>query len=413
MSEHIDGPGPESADGRPEDAGLSVEERFAKLVAEIDGSTVTGKGSKEESARTRQLRSEWSVNPPKPVAWRADGPSTSTTPAASGRGSGRGENWGETYASAQGKQRKRRRVGKPLAVLVVLGLLGAGFYETRGQSHHTAPPLNMSPAGTAAPWAESPSASPSPSYANPDDTYFVGSPALGWPDNEAGFVIPTAKALNGVSKSDVTAGYKLLYKLMAAGNLDATILDGGSTADFTDLLDPSSGVASRLAKDLAHPSYQTDPTALVTRFNPKVTMLLGHTVKVFGTMSESAGSEKDTVDLTANYSFVYAVAPASGDTSARERTVVHRTVRIEVVNRNAGFEGNPDKAWIDDFTVQFANDQCYQYDGYVNPQFTDNGAVPNETGSIDPYATGDLLTQRSAEPSPSSTGPGCMAGGTT
>lgn len=415
MPEDIDPPGAQAAGGRPEDAGLSVEERFAKLVAEIDGSAVTGKGSKEESARTRRLRAEWSVNPPKPVAWRADGPSTSTSPSSAGQaGSGRGENWGQSYASAQGKQRRRKRVGKPIAVIVVLGLLGAGFYATRGQSHRTAPPLNLSPAGTAAPWADaSPSASPSPSYTNPDDAYFAGSPALGWPDNEAGFVIPAAKALNGVSKSDVAAGYHLLYQLMAAGNLDATILDGGSTADFTKLLDPDSGVAARLTKDLAHPSYQTDPTTLVTRFNPKVTTLLGHTVKVTGTMSESVGPQKNTVELTANYSFVYAVAPVSGNTSLHERSVVHRTVKIEVVNRSVGFQGNPDKAWIIGYDVQFANDQCYQYDGYVNPQFTYNGAVPNETGSIDPYATGNLLTERSAEPSPSSTDPGCVAGGTT
>ncbi|WP_034265611.1 hypothetical protein [Actinospica robiniae] len=412
MSDRKDPPGAESEGPGPEDAGLSVDERFARMVAEIDGSAVSGKAAKEESARTRQLRAEWSVNPPKPVAWRADGPSTLTP--SSKAGSARGESWGESYKSVQTKSRRRRRIGKPIALVVVVGLLGAGFYATGKDSHGTVPPLNMSPAGTAAPWADTgPSPSPSPSYADPDDAYFAGSPAIDWKNNEAGFVVPTAKALNGVSKSDVAAGYQLLYKVMAAGNLDATILDGGSTADYTKLLDPASGMAKQLTKDLAHPSYQNDPTDLLTRFNPKTTTLLGHTVKVSGSMSEAAGSHKDAVELTANYSFVYAVAPVSGDTSDHQRVVVHRTVEIEVVNPNAGYEVNPDKAWIDNYHDQFANDQCFQYDGYVNPQFTDNGALPNETGSLDPYATGNLLTQESAEPSPTSTGPGCIAGGTT
>lgn len=412
MPDSIDPPGAESEGAGPEDAGLSVDERFARMVAEIDGSAVTGKAAKEESARTRQLRAEWSVNPPKPVAWRADGPSTLTPSVRAG--SARPESWGDAYDTAKTKTRRRRRLGTPIAVIAVVGLLGAGFYATRGESHRTNPPLNLSPAGTAAPWAETSAApSPSPSYTNPDDAYFAGSPALGWKDNEAGFTVPAAKALNGVGKSDVTAGYQLLYKLMTAGNLDATVLEGGSTADFTKLLDPASGIGTQLTKDLAHPGYKSDPTLLVTRFNPKTTTLLGHTVKVTGSMSEAAGSQKDTVDLTANYSFVYAVAPVSGDTAEHQRVVIHRTVQIEIVNRNAGFEGNPDKAWIDDYSATFGNDQCYQYDGYVNPEFTDNGAVPNETGSLDPYATGNLLTERSAEPSPTSTGPGCMVGGTT
>jgi hypothetical protein len=143
MSGRIDPPGAGAADGESEGAGLSVEEKFAKLVAEFDGSTVSGKGAKEESARTRRLRD-------------------------------------------------------------------------------------------------------------------------------------------------------------------------GSLADFTDLLDPKSSIPAQLAKDMAHPSCQDDPTTLVTRFDPKATVLLGHTVKVSGTMSESVGTQRDTVRLTANYLFVYAVAPAAG-----------------------------------------------------------------------------------------------------
>lgn len=381
----------------PEDAGLSVDEKFARLVAEIgDGGAVRqAPAPKEEAARTRELRSKWSVDPPKAVGWRTDGPST--LPA---------------YPSteAPGEAPRKRRVGRKLIPVVgVVAAVAIVYGYINSTSTSTATPVNATPAGTEQPWAQPSSASPSPSasYANPDDAYFAGTPALGWKDNEAGFSVPKAAEIHGVDSDDVTTGYKLLEKLMEAGNLDATILDGGSTADFSRLLDPKSQASRQLPQWIAHPAYDGDPTLLVSRFNPATTRLLGHTVKVNGSMSASAGPQQGTAYLTANYLFAYAVGPADGDRDAASRVTVHRSIQIEIFNGNE-YRADPDHAFITDMSSYVSNITCYRYDGYIDPGFDGRGAAPNISGVANPYATGNLLTA-SAEPSPTSTEGECQA----
>src|ERR1700722_12151633 len=150
MNDRQDPSGAGSEGREPEDAGLSMDEKFARLVASVDGSTVVGPGAKEEAAKSVRRRAAGSA--------------------------------------------------KVVTGLALVGLIAYGLWPR----HHADVPLNISPAGTAAPWtsAATPeaSSSPSPTFTNPDDQYFVGSPALSWADNEAGFVIPSAAALNGVSR---------------------------------------------------------------------------------------------------------------------------------------------------------------------------------------------------------------------
>lgn len=364
------------------------------MVAGLDDSRVEGGGAKEESARTRRLRAEWAKNPPKAAPWRSDGPS----PFSAGQ-----------ERSRPPKQRRDARgraalSAKILCGLALVGVIGYGFWPRS----HPPVPVNASPAGTSAPWtsAASPaSASPSQTFTDPDDAYFAGSPALSWADNEAGFKLPSASALNGVSKSEIAAGYKLLAHLMEAGNLDAKILNGGSVTDFTRLLDPRSGSAKDLENALAHPSASHDPIDFVTRFNPANTRLLGHTVKVHGTMSAKADKQRHSVLLTADYLFVYAVGPASGDPSRDTRVVMHRTFEIQVVDP-AYFQMTAGTAWLYEYSYSGANSKCYDYSGFVDPDFSHDDSAPNATGTVDAYATGNLLT---ASPDSTATGQVCRA----
>lgn len=409
MNDREDPSGAGSEGREPEDAGLSMDEKFARLVASVDGSTVTGRGAKEEAARTRELRAQWSENPPQPTPWRADGPrAAEPEPTAVNRDPG-DPNGKAGKPNKPAKSARKRAVGSAKLVtgLALVGVIAYGLWPR----HHADVPLNISPAGTAAPWtsAATPeaSSSPSPTFTNPDDQYFVGSPALSWADNEAGFVIPSAAALNGVSRSDVLEGYQELEKVMAAGNLDATILNGGSVSDFADLLDPSNGTAKTLDSWIAHPSYADDPTTLVTRFNPATTRLLGHTVKVDGSMSAKAGPQHGMVILTADYIFIYAVGPATRNGDGDLRVSVHRTMQFEVVNP-ADFDAVSGKAWINQYAASLANIQCYKYDGYVDPEFAPDDVAPDKSGTINPYSTGNLLTA-SAEPSATSSQGECQA----
>lgn len=329
----------------------------------LDEDFVKGAKAKEPSARSRELGARWAKEPPQQTGWRNDSP--------------------DPWADAAPTRRKKRVWPRNLAVaLVAAGVVGYLVYPR----HHAATPLNASPAGTGKPWAGSPT--PSPSFTNPDDQYFVGSPALSWADNEGGIVAPAATAIGSFSAAEITSGYADLGKLLAAGNLDATILDGGPVTDFTGLIDPREQVVSQLTAWLAHPAYQTNPTSLVTRFNPATTRLLGHTVKVSGTMSASVVTG-NILTVTGDYTFVYAVGPADGASGTPSRAVVHRVYQLEL-NSPGITPTQAGKVWIYKFGSDISNSACNTYNGYINPEFG-NGSVPGSGKTIDPYASTNLL----------------------
>lgn len=280
--------------------------------------------------------------------------------------------------------------------------------------------MNVRPAGTARPWVDS--ASPSASGAGAevgaetgsalprsveagvgvDDAYFADSPALDWADNADGIVEPAAMKLGSFSKPQVAAGYAAMKELLTAGNLDATILGGGPLADFTDLLDPISKLPADLERWTASPSYQDNPVDLVTRFDPATTRLLGHTVKVSGSMTAALDKNRDLL-VTGDYRFVYAVGPADG-TATPSRAVVHRVYQISI-GRPGEYVATKGKLWLAKYASELANSACFEYNGYVNPAFGGaGGAKPGKT--VDPYASSSASGAPGSgnSPSPQPTG---------
>lgn len=77
--------------------------------------------------------------------------------------------------------------------------------------------------------------------------------------------------------------------------------------------------------------------------------------------------------------------------------IVHRTVQLDVADPTA-YQIASGKARITRFSASMANDQCFVYNGFINPSF--GQPEPDESGTVDPYA--------SAAPSPVDT-PGCQA----
>lgn len=271
--------------------------------------------------------------------------------------------------------------------------------------------MNATPAGTAQPWANASGASasptPSPTFSNPDDQYFSGSPSLAWADNADGIVAPKAAKVGSFSASQVADGYTQMKKLLAAGNLDATVLDGGPLTDFTKLIDPLESLTGRLSQWLSSPSYQGDPTYLVSRFNPKTTRLLGHIVEVNGAMSASIDKNSNLL-ITGDYRFVYAAGPATGSGSP-SRSIVHRIYQISIATPGK-YELTPGTSWAVNYTVNIANSACFVYNGFINPVFGSDGAVtPGKT--VDPYSSSDPLqltaSGSSASPQPTGTPTEC------
>jgi hypothetical protein len=83
-----------------------------------------------------------------------------------------------------------------------------------------------------------------------------------------------------------------------------------------------------------------------------------------------------------------------------------REEQFEVVNPT-DFQSLAGKAWINQYAASLSNIQCYKYDGYVDPEFTPDDVAPDKSGTINPYATGNLLTS-SAQPDPTSSQGQCQ-----
>ncbi|HEU5427124.1 MAG TPA: hypothetical protein VFU74_09635 [Actinocrinis sp.] len=380
-----------SATGSEDPFDIVLDEDFIKAAA-----------AKEQSARTRELAAKWAKQPPTQTGWRTDGPSAFRAPNPPPSEPQKATKQLKTKRSGSGSSRILLRNA---AIFVVAAAVAVVLFYPR---HHAPAPLNATPAGTAQPWADASGASasptPSPTFTNPDDQYFSGSPSLAWADNASGIVTPTAAKVGSFSAAQVADGYARMAKLLAAGNLDATILDGGPVTDFTKLIDPLEKLGGELEQWLRSPSYQDDPVSLVTRFNPKTTRLLGHIVKVNGTMSASV-NEKGDLQITGDYRFVYAVGPAAVDGSP-SRSVVHRIYQISI-STPGKYNVTPGTSWVARYAANIANSTCFVYNGFINPDFGSAGAgTPGKT--VDPYASSDPLllptgSGGSASPRPSGT----------
>jgi hypothetical protein len=356
---------------------------------DFDEDFVRAATTKEPSARARELSARWSKEPPPDTGRRSGAPDPLQDEQQ--------QQHQPEPRRAEPENQERRIWPRNLAIALAAAA-AVGFLVYPRQ--HENPPVNLTPAGTAQP-ALGPvnptsTPTPSPSFTNPDDRYFADSPSLAWADNEAGIVEPTAAAVGSFPAGEVAAGYDGLRKLLIAGNLDDAVLSGGPVTDFTRLLDTRSHLSEDLSTWISHPGYGANATDLVTRFNPTTSRLLGHTVKVRGTMS-SAIDKNGYLTVTGDYKFVYAVGPGNG-AGQPSRAVVHRVYVIELDTPGV-FTAQPGRYWLSDYASQVANSACNDYNSYINPAFGSGGGLSGKT--VDPYSSSDLL---SSSPSPSPTG---------
>lgn len=361
--------------GGPSDSAQDPDDPFDIV---LDEDFVRAATNKEPSARARARSARWSEQPPEAAGWRGAAPGSS--PVA--------DPWAD-----QGRRARRGQrlwVRNLVLVLAVASVVGYLVYPRHGKT----PLGGTSPTGTTRLGP-----TPSPSFTNPDDQYFAGSPALSWADNDAGIVPPAATALGTFPALEIADGYEGLRRLLIAGNLDPTILAGGPVTGFTRLLDSRSHLPEELNKWISHPGYGANAIDVVTRFNPTTTRLLGHTVKVQGSMS-AAIDKNGALTVTGDYRFVYAVGPGNGP-GRPSRAVVHRVYVLELTTPGV-FQSQPERFFLSNYASDIANSACDTYNGYVNPAF---GAGGGSSGrAVDPYASTNLLTG-SASPSPTGTAP--------
>ncbi|GLF94903.1 hypothetical protein [Streptomyces yaizuensis] len=308
---------------------LSDEEWERFLRESVDG--VRG-APEEPSARAREVTRRLRENPARPEPWR-------------------------TYSPARPKSRKGWYVAGLLASVALLvvallpgrvtGLFGDGGGGGGGGAGQ--PLAGESERPTQPPPTES-ALRPTPK--DP----FRGSPAARWASGTAGISLPAARATGWMTTAQVRQALARTRDFHAASNLDPGVLRGERPRRAIALINPrQQDTREFLAAAFRAPDEENDPLMLFSRFDTERVRLIGDDVRTRGRITYREGP-LGALRVTADVTYVYAVAPARGGDEVA-RTIVRRETVLNWDNP-AKVHTEPGTFSLVSYTVDVANGGC-------------------------------------------------------
>ncbi|WP_433441585.1 hypothetical protein [Nonomuraea sp. CA-141351] len=208
---------------------------------------------------------------------------------------------------------------------------------------------------------------------------FAGSPAEDYAEGIAGFVMPEAKALGGLSKKDVAKGLERTRELFGAAFLDRETLMGGKPTAFAELLPPE--LRADFLGNLKHDDEEGP--GYVIRFAPGTAELATDVIKVHGraTLDTFKEDGRHGVKVKLNHLVVYALhRPGRPETTIR---LVAHPIGSVLLYRESGRL----VVWPDPWNPSTTPASCDTRDAFVHPVYEDS---PPETVAptglpVDPY----------------------------
>ncbi|MFD7704538.1 hypothetical protein [Streptomyces caelestis] len=311
---------------------------------------------KEPSARAREVAKRLRAEPDRgPEGWR------SYTPARPKRRTG----WYTAGLLAS------------LVLLLVVALApGRAVDLFAGDDPDSAPLAAETARPTQAPPAE---AAQRPTADEP----FRGSPAANWASGAAGITVPEAGAVGWMSATEVERALARSRDFLVMSSLDRGVLRGEHPEKAIGLINPhQEDVQDLLGTAFRTPGEESDPLLLFSRFQPSRTRLVGDVVKTRGRLTYREG-ERGALQVTADVTFVYPVAPAGSDDEIM-RTIVRRELVLswddpdKVVTKPGTFS-------IVSYTYDVTNGGCGASTGYFTPPFGTDSRADEAGTEIDPY----------------------------
>ncbi|MFF8785618.1 hypothetical protein [Streptomyces sp. NPDC015125] len=192
-----------------------------------------------------------------------------------------------------------------LLVLLIVLAFGTAVYMGVRHPYKTPETVRAQPLRSAvvplAPAGEVPGAKPGDLFAH--------SPAADYRIGAAGVNLPAVTRTEHFSDGQIVAALTVAKDYLVRSSLDPATLTGGSVRPVRLLLD--TGQLDQFDRSLARPddNGHDAATGWLIRFDPRQTRLADRNVRVNGTLSASELSP-DALDVSADYTFVYAVRPA-------------------------------------------------------------------------------------------------------
>ncbi len=144
---------------------------------------------------------------------------------------------------------------------------------------------------------------------------FARSPAAQYRIGAAGVNLPAVSRTEHFSDGQVVSALSLAKDYLVRSSIDPATLTGGSVRPVGLLLDP--GQLDQFDRSLAHPADdgRHAATGWLTRFDPDQVELADTDVRVTGTLSATEVGA-DALEVSADFTFAYAVRPAGAGAGA-------------------------------------------------------------------------------------------------
>lgn len=298
---------------------------------------------------------------------------------------------GPEWHTANRRAERRRQAWGVLGGLLALAVVLAALFPSKvlswlpgvGGSEGPSEPTRLPPETAA------------PTEALPDERFpdaptldapFRGSPAERYADGADGIELPEAEPVGDMSAKQVAFALRKTKEFLVDANLDPTTLRGGRPETALGLLDPmDTEFLDLLDTSLRQPDKDHDPVDLFTRFDPDEVRLVGDVVRTRGRMTFAQG-ESGSVEVSADYTFVYPLVKAHEGADEVERTIVRRLLVVQMYNP-AKWEAIPGKLTVVGYAYDAGNVACFVYDGYFHPEFDSDRPtpLPPDAPTRDPY----------------------------
>ncbi|GAA2663526.1 hypothetical protein [Streptomyces vastus] len=214
---------------------------------------------------------------------------------------------------------------------------------------------------------------------------FARSPADQFRIGADGITMPASRRTAHFSDSQVVTALTTAKDYLVESALDPDVLTGGATRSVRILLDPQQ--LDQFDQSFDHPTAdgRHAPTGWLVRFDPSQAQLADPKIRVQGTL-QAAETDADTLEVTADHTFVYALRPTGSEDGAKASLF---TVRRELHFRFDRDDLRMHQAELVVSYVQAGPLACAEdATSRLRPLLAGQTAKAGGPAGTDPYATG-------------------------
>ncbi|WP_328771627.1 SCO2583 family membrane protein [Streptomyces sp. NBC_00286] len=214
---------------------------------------------------------------------------------------------------------------------------------------------------------------------------YARSPADQFRIGADGITMPATRRTAHFSDSQVVTALTTAKDYLVESALDPDVLTGGATRPVRILLDPQQ--LDQFDQSFDHPTAdgRHAPTGWLVRFDPSHAQLADPQIRVQGTL-QAAETDADTLEVTADHTFVYALRPTGSEDGAKASLF---TVRRELHFRFDRDDLRMRQAELVGSYVQAGPLTCTEdATSHLRPLLAGQTAKAGGPAGTDPFATG-------------------------